>query len=614
MIKRLLIIVVFLSIFFIYLFTLAPTVSFRDTGDLISSSYILGISHPSGFPLFMILGKLFSYIPLGTIAFRINLMSAMFALLTLVFVFLTINNLTKNLFISIISTILLGFSLTFWTYAEIGEKYSLYAFLSSVLIYFGVIFKKELIVIYAFLFGISLTHHLAIIIFLIPILYLIFKVVNRRFLKKNYIEVLIGFLIPLLIYLYIPIRASLDLPLNWGKPNTISKFISYITARDYRYAMFSGSISELFLRFKEQVIIGLVREWTVIGFILGIIGCIYLFFKKKLIGMFLSLVVVFNILIFINYNILDLQNIGTYYFPTFIVFSIWIGIGILWLIENTNFKKTFLVILFFLGIYFILNNFSYTNRRDDYLNYDFGCNLIKSVDNNSILIVNGDLPLFSLWYIQYVEGYNKNIYIIPGYRIDLLNTVKKNINESPVYFSYFPYESVDWKDILLVPYGVVYKAYKKQDEIVIDKVKIDNLWNTYNIRNIYNYSGVENENKKIVSMHYAISHYQQGEFYKNNGFFEEAFFHFEKTLNIFPNYVECYISLGELFEKIDIKKAKDYYKKALNIVNVNLEKDEIKDYKMEISRVLYNKGVESLNSGNTGLSKYFFYKSRRFKK
>ncbi|MFH1824691.1 MAG: DUF2723 domain-containing protein [Candidatus Firestonebacteria bacterium] len=616
--KKLLATILFLFIFSIYLFTLAPTVSFRDTGDLIASSYTLGISHPSGFPLFMLLGKIFTYLPAGTIAFRINLMSALFSSLTCLFVFLTINNLTKNLFIGVTATIFLGFSLTFWTYAEIGEKYSLYAFLSSVLIYLGVVLKKKLVVLYVFLFGLSLTHHLAIIIFLVPLIYLVYKRIDKRFFKKNYIAILIAFIIPLLLYLYLPLRAATDPLLNWGKPDSFERFIAHLTGKDYRYAMFSTNVFELIVRFKDQVIMNFVREFTIIGFILGILGCLYLFFKNKIIGIFLSLVICFNVLIFINYNILDLQNIGTYYLPAFIVFSIWIGAGIIWLTEKTKFKKTFSVVLLIFSISFIFNNFNMANRRNDYLNYDFGSNLIKSVENNSILMVNGDMPLFPLWYLQYVEGYNKNICIIPSYRINVIETIKKNISKSPVYFSYFPYESIDWKEILLVPSGVVYKVYKKQKEFTIDKTKIDDLWNYYNIRNIYNFNGFKNENWEMVSMHYAISHHQQGEFYGNNEFFEEAFFHFKKTLDIYPNYIESYLSLGELFEKIDIKKAKDYYKKALEIVNVNLKRDEtrddLKEYRLTISKVLYDKSVMSLNSGKTDLSEYFFYRSERFKK
>src|SRR4030067_941608 len=82
--------------FFVYLITLAPTVTFWDCGELIDSSYTLGIPHPPGSPLYVLIGRLFSLLPFGDqVAFRINLASAFFASLTAVIGFLTVVKLSK---------------------------------------------------------------------------------------------------------------------------------------------------------------------------------------------------------------------------------------------------------------------------------------------------------------------------------------------------------------------------------------------------------------------------------------------------------------------------------------------------------------------------------------
>ncbi|MBI2856242.1 MAG: DUF2723 domain-containing protein, partial [Chloroflexi bacterium] len=52
-----------------------------DMGEFALSSHALGIGHNTGYPLYMMLGKLFTFLPLGDIAFRVNLMSAVFAAL-----------------------------------------------------------------------------------------------------------------------------------------------------------------------------------------------------------------------------------------------------------------------------------------------------------------------------------------------------------------------------------------------------------------------------------------------------------------------------------------------------------------------------------------------------
>ena len=62
--------------FILYLFTLAPTVMWYDMGEFALGSYVLGIGHDPGYPLYMILGKLFTLLPIGDVAYRVNLMSA----------------------------------------------------------------------------------------------------------------------------------------------------------------------------------------------------------------------------------------------------------------------------------------------------------------------------------------------------------------------------------------------------------------------------------------------------------------------------------------------------------------------------------------------------------
>ncbi len=72
---------VFLVALLVYFWTLAPTVTLVDSGELIVAARFLGVAHPPGFPLYVMLAHLASLLPIGNIAARINFASAFFAAL-----------------------------------------------------------------------------------------------------------------------------------------------------------------------------------------------------------------------------------------------------------------------------------------------------------------------------------------------------------------------------------------------------------------------------------------------------------------------------------------------------------------------------------------------------
>ena len=78
----------FFSLFLIYLRTLAPGLTWAndgsDGGDLIAAAATGGVAHPTGYPLYLILARLFQFLPLGPLAFRTNLMSVLVSALAAV--------------------------------------------------------------------------------------------------------------------------------------------------------------------------------------------------------------------------------------------------------------------------------------------------------------------------------------------------------------------------------------------------------------------------------------------------------------------------------------------------------------------------------------------------
>ena len=147
-----------MTAFWVYVKTLAPTVSFFDSGELISAAYSFGVAHPPGYPLYVLLGWLFGHLPLGEFAYRINLMSALFAALATLMVY-GICSVCLMLAaqkrcpktspaaddtpdpeqmlrpaLAMIAALSFAFSLTHWQHAVIAEVYSLNAFLCGLIV------------------------------------------------------------------------------------------------------------------------------------------------------------------------------------------------------------------------------------------------------------------------------------------------------------------------------------------------------------------------------------------------------------------------------------------------------------------------------------------------
>ncbi len=109
-----------------------------DHAEMTISSYVLGVSHPTGYPLYMMIGYAFTHlIPYGTVAFRANVMAAFFASLSCGILYLiTRHTLTKTFekeigeskfyeLVAAVSALCFGFSETFWTQAIAAEVYSM---------------------------------------------------------------------------------------------------------------------------------------------------------------------------------------------------------------------------------------------------------------------------------------------------------------------------------------------------------------------------------------------------------------------------------------------------------------------------------------------------------
>ncbi len=121
----------------LYLQTLAPSVAtlFDDSLEFPLVSYRLGIAHPTGYPLYTLLGKLFTLAPWHNVAWRVNLLSAMAGALAVTFVYLAARQLAARRLPALLGAVALAVSPVFWSQAIIAEVYTLAAAFVALLLW-----------------------------------------------------------------------------------------------------------------------------------------------------------------------------------------------------------------------------------------------------------------------------------------------------------------------------------------------------------------------------------------------------------------------------------------------------------------------------------------------
>ncbi|HUV90115.1 MAG TPA: DUF2723 domain-containing protein, partial [Anaerolineae bacterium] len=119
----------------VYVRTLAPGLLPGDSGEFQVLSYLLGNTHPTGYPIYILLGKVFTWLPVRDVAYRVNLLAACMAALTVAGVYLAGRMLCGHSGPALVGALALAVSPTFWSQAVIAEVYTPgAAFLAGVLV------------------------------------------------------------------------------------------------------------------------------------------------------------------------------------------------------------------------------------------------------------------------------------------------------------------------------------------------------------------------------------------------------------------------------------------------------------------------------------------------
>jgi hypothetical protein len=392
-----------------YVLTLERKLIGGDTSWYMCELPQMALLPPTGYPVFALIGKLFSIVPIGPLALRLNLISAVFASLTILFLFLAINKITKNIYASIIASFSFAFVYPYWFFANRLEFDTLNSFFIAILLFAIFTYKetpsrKNLYFCFACL-GFLLTNH-PIAFFIMPAFLIMIIILNPKIFKniKAVFLSILFFILPLFSYFFTYMRFLQ----NFGNKNSLIKFIYYITGRESSGATFGGSFGDKNFSEIIKVVFDYLKliynNYGIVLILIALAGLIYLFKKNWKIAAFSLLAIIFNLVIttqYLNWAVLN------YTLDIMLIMSIYIGFGILLFLDILNYiferniknrqniliknrikniALTILILLFISQpVLLIISNYKNCDRKNPQGIYVFWNNAFNLMNKNSKL-------------------------------------------------------------------------------------------------------------------------------------------------------------------------------------------------------------------------------------
>jgi Protein O-mannosyl-transferase TMEM260-like len=470
--------ILWFSVFLFYLRSLAPTLLWGDSAKLAISSRILDLHYtPGNHPLHALIGWVFNLIPVGNIAFRQNLMSAVFGSLTIFILYYVVLKITNSKLSSVCAALSLAVSHIFWHLSVINETYTLLAFFFTLLILILLLWQRDynnrLLYTFFFLLGLSISNSSLMVLF-IPayLIYFIFPKKNRKaFINSNIFFIIVSFLLGLIILI------SLFIHKHWINSEVFSYSEAVPMARYYR--SLSKMLKE-FIRYPAY----LFYQFPLFGFLIGLKGVKRMFESDIKIFGLLAVITVINLCFAGGYM---RQKQFYLLMPTYVMFSILIGIGFNSLRGKYN-KRAILIFIVCLPIvtyhsvpmvannrgidlvkarslpYRDNNRFFLLPDKSNYFGaYRFGNEVFEVVSPGSIIIADFT-PRAALDYFQIIENVGRQVKVVFNESINVPEFIADNIDKQKIYLADLePYYHTDYlkEKYNIVPRGPIFQVIKR---------------------------------------------------------------------------------------------------------------------------------------------------------
>ncbi len=412
----------------IYLKTLPNSIYFIDAGVTLAAAYILGIPTPPGYPTTTLIGHLFTLLPLGTPLYRLQLFSILTSLTTLTLIYFFIQRLFKTDFflfqpaqslkgvlgkvdklsaqsvrwVSFSGSVLLAFCYQFWSQTLNVQPY-IFTDLLLLTALFVLTFirpdNRQLIrlAIVAIVLAALASGGSTVMVFMVlpAVIIFITYIWNHLGLAKTSLITIVGLVIVVALYSYLPLRAMQHPFLNWGDPQTPELFMAHVQGMGLSFndpttnkvTGFTGSPSA-FIRVAGRYFYLLWIQFTPLALPLLAAGIFYLWKKNRQLLLFLGSVPATNLI----FGGLWLSgNQESWFLFSYIVFAIFMGIGLAVLLQLVaKYPLRFRYFGYLAALIIVLSPlfwwFNSIDRSQEYSMTDYANNLYANLPKDAVLI------------------------------------------------------------------------------------------------------------------------------------------------------------------------------------------------------------------------------------
>ncbi|MBN2055242.1 tetratricopeptide repeat protein [bacterium] len=516
-----------LTCFALYVVTSCLTVYTADNGELLTTAYLLGVPHPTGYPTFNLLGKLFTWFPFGGYPIRIAWLAAICTAFSVGNLFLIARRLLRHEYIAVWAAVLFGLCRLPWSQSVVGEVYGLHLLLCTGLLLAMFRFTERPDLRHAGLLGfigsLAVTNHLLTSL-CIPamVVWVLTSIGWRRSLRLFHPVAVTPFLMGFGVYVYLPLRYAQTFIVQWGDLGKAYMLIKHLAGRQFYDVMFSdmttGYLSENLFKFKQ-----LTKEqfpWVILLLIL--IGMTSLFLRDRKWFTFLGLLLGVDVVFALNYYIVD---IDVYYLQAYIAFCLFAGEGasrvVSWLQRGgaTACRHRIAVVaclLLFLSLAVQqVRGRYYCDRSANFLAHDYGVNILYTLEHRSELLTQG-------WSSPFLYGYFQEVlHARPDVNVYIDNHGKKLQQYIARYQVLGPVYSNIHIDVMAArgesqeAFGLVYKI----GQFPFHTFTSDSIWDHYRVRNFSNEPVFYDYHNRALR---AMYHYMRGEYQLVRGDHERA--------------------------------------------------------------------------------------------